>query len=121
MARSASVFLTLKGLDERVESRRQNNEITRIDRLIGVRHAGGHEHRPARSDINGAIVETKLERALENMPRFVVSVVHVHDRGPAAPPLVNAERVARRRKARGTGAIARASGHRWLRHHYVGR
>lgn len=86
-----AILRLLKLPDQRIQPRREDDEIARIDRLIRVRHAGGDEDGLTCSDIDGSIDKSKSQCARQDVPSLIISVMHMQGRRPAAAPLVNNE------------------------------
>src|SRR5262245_17410622 len=91
----------LKLVDESHEPRRQEDEVSGIQRLVRVWYTGRNEHGFSWTDVHDTIAETKTKHTFEHVPRLVISVVNVEVRGTAASPLANRERCSRRAEARG--------------------
>ena len=90
------VAVGVEGVDERVESRGEHDEVAGIGSGgVGVRHACGDEDGLAGSCGLGAIGIAEGEFSLEDVPGFVVGVVEVQRRRAAAAPFVDLEALAR--------------------------
>src|SRR5262245_16805282 len=89
------VSRALQLLDQRNEPRREHDEVSSADGLVGVRNASGDENSLARADVDHAVLKAKAQHAFENVPRLVVRVVDVQLRRATPAPLANRKRFAR--------------------------
>lgn len=86
------VTIGLKRSDQSAQPRREDDQITgTLSGAESVGNACGHENcRPGANSL-GSVCITKSQLAFQDVPRFVVGMVDVKDRGAAAAPLMDAK------------------------------
>ena len=89
----------LKSSYQLPQPRRQDDQISRTrSGLVCMRFARRNEHCLSRTHRLRSVIVAEMKFSLQNMPSFVIGVMHVENCGPTAQPFVETERPANRGK-----------------------
>jgi hypothetical protein len=87
------VPISLERINQSTQARREDDQITgTLSGGICVGDTCGHKYRPSWTNHIGSVGIAESQLALQDVPRFVIGMVHVKDCRATAPPLMDAKR-----------------------------